>query len=90
MLVPCVLDTILHPLCRLLGTENPLRFERLEQTGTMADLLEEQYRMDPPILCWSNECFYASCLQHCGLRRAPFACEIWNVVMWYRRSGFSC
>ncbi|CAE7815937.1 unnamed protein product [Symbiodinium microadriaticum] len=33
-------------------------FERLEQTGTKADLLEEQYRMDPPILCWSNECFY--------------------------------
>ncbi|CAE7563472.1 MTR4, partial [Symbiodinium sp. CCMP2456] len=33
-------------------------FERLEQTGTNADLLEEQYRMDPPILCWSNECFY--------------------------------
>jgi superfamily I DNA and/or RNA helicase len=41
----------------------PVRFERLELLEMEKNLLDLQYRMEEPILSWSNESFYASWLR---------------------------
>eukprot|EP00931_Biecheleriopsis_adriatica_P005219 TRINITY_DN10674_c0_g2_i1.p1 TRINITY_DN10674_c0_g2~~TRINITY_DN10674_c0_g2_i1.p1 ORF type:complete len:2583 (+),score=543.74 TRINITY_DN10674_c0_g2_i1:16-7764(+) len=55
--------TVSSPLAKQVGFSRSM-FERLEQIGTVPLLLEEQYRMDPPILCWSNEEFYHGQIQN--------------------------